>query len=259
MNRDELVDSYFSAWNAADTTALLKLLHPEASYFDAFWGETCSGRDLAKYFAASFEAEARWYRPDPDVVVTPNGMVVRYVAFEQSDTDGLNPIFNGAEVFTVSGDQIMTISDYYCDPTTADLVAIAALAEGQHGRANAVAGGLGGKAANQIEQRLARLVKDMTFFTIPEVSVTKLAAAVDCSVMHLFHVLEVQKQTTFLELVNECRARFASTLLVHQKAGAIEYDVIARQSGFESIENFSEAFRNTFGVSVDEYVERFSA
>lgn len=258
MDRTELVDRYFLAWNEANLPDLLRLLHPQASYYDAFWGETCSGGDLSKYLAANLELESRWYKQDDDIIVTPNGMVVRYVVFDNSDTDGHKPLFSGAEVFTLSSDVIMTVSDYYCDRSAADLVAVAALAEGQHGRANAVQRGLGAKSSNRIEQRLAKLAREFTVFLDPSLTVTKLAASVDCAVMHLFHVLEERKQTTFLEFVNECRARYASTLLVDRPNGEIRFDQISEQSGFESIADFRKAFDATFGVSPDEYLERFA-
>ncbi len=259
MHRKELVDRYFLAWNEANLPDMLRLLHPQASYYDAFWGETCSGGDLAKYLGANLELESRWYKQDNDIVVTPNGMAVRYVVFDNDDTDGLKPLFNGAEVFTLSSDMIMTVSDFYCDPGTADLIAVAALAEGQHGRANAVQRGLGAKSTNRIEQRLATLARGFTVFLDPSLTVTKLAGAVDCTVMHLFHVLEERKQTSFLEFVNECRARYASTLLVESPGGAVRFDDIATQSGFESITDFKSAFHATFGVNPDEYMEKFAS
>lgn len=258
MDRKELVDRYFLAWNEANLSDLLRLLHPQASYYDAFWGETCSGGDLAKYLGANLELELRWYKQDNDIVGTPNGMAVRYSVFDNDDTLGLNPLFNGAEIFTVSSDVIMTVSDYYCDPSTADLIAVAALAEGQHGRADAVQRGLGAKSSNRIERRLAELAREFTLFLDPELTVTKLATAVDCTVMHLFHVLEERKQTSFLEFVNECRARYASTLLVETPRAEVRFDNIAEQSGFESIEDFRRAFQTTFDVNPDEYMERFA-
>ncbi|TFG41988.1 MAG: helix-turn-helix domain-containing protein [Chromatiales bacterium] len=258
MDREELVDRYFSAWNQKSVSDLLRLMHPQASYYDAFWGETCSGSDLSKYFDTNFELESRWYRPNNDFVITINGLAVRYEAFKCDDADGLMPIFNGAEVFTLSDGLIMTVSDFYCDPTTADLIDIAALAEGRHGRADVVKQGLGTKFSNQIKRRLAKAAREITVFLDPALTVTKLAAYMDCSVMHLFYVLEEEKNTTFLEFVNECRARYASTLLVETSDDEIRFDRIAEQSGFESVAEFSKALQATFGMSADEYVQKFS-
>ncbi len=258
MDREGLVDRYFAAWNQKNESDLLRLMHPQASYFDAFWGESCSGQDLSKYFGANFELDSRWYRPDDDLIITQNGMVVRYVAFESDDPEGLMPLFNGAEVFTLSDGLIMTVSDFYCDPNAIDLIEIAGLAEGQHGRANVVQRGLGTKTSSQIKRRLAKLAKDTGVLRDPSLTVTKLADHVGCSVMHLFHVLEEQKDTTFLEFVNECRARYSSTLLVDPSNGEVRFDRIAEQAGFKSVTEFRSAFQTTFGISPDEYLQQFA-
>jgi len=258
MDRKELIDRYFLAWNQKNVADLLRLIHPQASYYDAFWGETCSGKGLPKYFAANFELESLWYRLDDDFVITPNGLAVRYNAFDCDDTEGQMPIYNGAEIFTLSDGLIMTINDMYCSPTAHDLIEVAALAEGQHGRANVVERGLGAKSSNRIKRRLAKAAKEMTVFLDPSLTVTKLADYVDCSVMHLFHVLEEQKETTFLEFVSECRARYASTLLVEEPNGEFVFDQIAKQCGFESDTELSGAFQTTFGVGAREYVQKFA-
>ena len=259
MDRKELVDRYFSAWNQRNVSELIRLMHPHASYYDAFWGETCSGqKELTEYFATDFELETRWYRQDDELVITLNGVVARYNAFNCDDAEGRIPIYNGAEILTLSDGLIITISDMYCDPTTSDLIEVAALAEGQHGRANSVQRGLGAKSSNRIRRRLAKAAKEMTIFLDPSLTVTKLADYMDCSVMQLFQVLEEQEETTFLEFVHECRARYASTLLVETSNDDIRIDQIAEQSGFESVAQFRKAFQTTFAVDADEYVRRFA-
>jgi AraC-like DNA-binding protein len=76
--------------------------------------------------------------------------------------------------------------------------------------------------------------------------------------MHLFHVLEEEKGTTFLQFFNECRVRFATTLLAAATDGAIDIRQIAEQSGFQSIEEFNDAFVTTFGTSAEEYSRQFN-
>lgn len=257
MDREELVRRYFAAWNNKNTSDLLDLLHPQASYYDAFWGETCSGKDLSTYFDANFELDSTWYKPVGDLVLTQNGMVVRYVAFGADDPEGVTPIFNGAEVFTLSGSSIMTISDHYCDPNADDLIELAALAEGQHARANLVQRGLSAKSASHIKRQLASLARDMTLLRDTSLTVTTLADHVGCSVMQLFHVLEDHQGTTFLQFVNEARAMYASTLLTESSGGDYNFDQIAKQCGFKSVEDFDKSFRSSFGISAGEYVKRF--
>ncbi len=226
--------------------------------YDAFWGEICSASDLSRYFGTNFETDTRWYRPDDDIVATQNGLIVRYVAFERNDPEGLVPILNGAEIITLTDGLIMTISDFYCDPDSVELIEIAKLAENQHGRLNIAPLGLSARSSGRIKRRLAELANAMTVFLDPALTVTKLADIVGCSVMHLFHVLEEEKETTFLNFVDECRARYATTLLTDTSNDAICLTRISEQAGFESVAALDRAFLATFGVSTDEYTQQFS-
>ena len=239
-------------------SGLLKLMHPQASYYDAFWGETCSGSELPKYLGDNFALETRWYRPDDELVATQNGLIIRYVAFDLNDPEGLMPIYNGAEVITISDGLIMTISDFYCDPDPVDLIEIATRVEKQHSRSNIVPLGLSARTSGRIQRQLAELATTTTVFLNPSLTVTQLADRVGCSVMHLFHVLEEERETTFRKYVNECRARYATTLLVDASNGANNIRQIADQSGFASVEELDGALQSTFGLDAKQYVRQFS-
>ena len=258
MDPKDIVERYFEAWNQKDVPGLLKLMHPQVSRYDAFWGETCSGVDLSSYFNAEFEADTRWYRPDGEVIVTSNGLVIRYLAFDGNDRQGSEPIYNGAEVMTLSDGLILTVSDFYCDPDSVELVEIAMLAEKHHGRSNIGPLGLSAKTSGRIKRRLAELANETTIYLDPSMTVTQLADRMGCSVMHLFHVLEEEQGTTFVRFVSECRVKYASTLLADASDGAIGTRRIAEQSGFESVEDFNDAFLSILGTSAEEYSRQSS-
>lgn len=255
---EEIVDRHRAAWNNKNVNEVLKLLHPQASYYDAFWGETCSGADLQKYLRLNIMEDTRWYRPEGQLIVTPNGMIARYAAFDQIDQAGIDPLFVGVEVFTVAGKQIMTISDFYCDPEPSDLVEIAARSELMHGAANIAKMGLSARFAGRIKRRLEAIANDRQVITDSKLSVTRLADYIGCSVMHLFHVLEEELGTSFNAYIGECRARYASSLLVSDDISAGDLETIANQAGFESLNQFLVAFENTFGTSPYEYMHQFS-
>lgn len=258
MDRAELAIQYNEAYARRDVPAMLRMMHPQCSYYDAFWGETCSGGDLANYYLSSFAQDQLWYRPDDELVITPNGFVVRYVAFRNGDPEGLVPIFNGAEVITVAENLILTISDFYCDPNPIDLIEVSLLAQDQHSRSHISQLGLGAKTSGRIKRRLDELAESLAIFTDPTLTISKLADLVDCSVMHLFHVLEEELGTTFIRFVRECRARYASDLLASMPAGEIDLPHIADRSGFVSVNDLQSAFHLTFGVSADAYLTKFS-
>ena len=153
---------YIDAWNRKDVSEILRMMHPKASYYDAFWQEACTGTHLSKYFSTNFITDTHWYRGDEDIVLTPNGIANRYLAFDLSDPDGLNPLYNGVEIITMRDGLILTISDHYCDPNPANLVAIANLAEGWHFQASSVEKGLSARSSLVLQRRLAELGREMT-------------------------------------------------------------------------------------------------
>jgi AraC-like DNA-binding protein len=248
MDRDELAARYFAAWNNRDVSGLLKLMHPQASYHDAFWGETCSGKDLSKYFGANFGADTRWYRLKDEIIFTQNGLIFRYEAFDVNDHDGLAPIHCGAEILTITDGLIMTISDHYCDPDPVELIQVAKHADELHRHVHIATLGLSAKTSGRIQRRLAELVSGVSILLDPAVTVTQLADYIGCSVMHLFHVLEEEKGTTFIQYVSECRARYATTLLVNASNGTVDLREVAQQSGFESVEKLNDAFQSTLNI-----------
>ncbi len=258
MDRDQIVDRFFEAWNQKDVPGLLRLMHPQASYYDAFWQETCSGKHLAKYFSTNFELDEYWYRLNDEIIPRPNGVIVRYEALRSDDALGLAPVFNGTDILTIVDGLIMTVSDYYCDPSPTALIEISMLAEGPHGRANVIQRGLGTRTATRIKRRLAEIAVDPTVILEPSISVTSLAEHVGCTVMHLFHVLEEVQNTTFLDFVNGSRARHASRIMIDAANGDVRFDVIARECGFESIKELNDAFQKTFDLTADEYMEKFA-
>jgi hypothetical protein len=158
MDQDEIVNRFIEAWNQKDVSNLLGLMHPQASFYDAFWQESCSGRYLAEYLSTSFEYEGYRYRLADEIIRIPNGFIARYEALHRDDDLGLVPVFKGTDILTVVDGMIMTVSDYYCDPTPTALIEVSMLAEGQHGRANVIERGLGTSTANGSRARHATTI-----------------------------------------------------------------------------------------------------
>ena len=257
MERAELAEKYFDTWNRRDPEALLALLHPQASYLDAFWGEACSGPDLHKFIKSELETEGRWYRLDPEIIPTRAGMIAPYVVFDADDTAGINPLFNGVEIITVAKGLIRTITDHYCDTSIENLVAVADGTEVRHTSSAAMVGGLSTRELSRIKRQLRELAAGTGIYLDPSLTVTRLADHIGCSVMHLFHVLEIEMETTFAAFVRECRARYASRLLVDEPGRDKRFDEIAADCGFESIQEFRSAFSSTFGLEPDDYMAQF--
>ena len=129
--------------------------------------------------------------------------------------------------------------------------------ERQHGKTHVAKLGLSARTSARIKRRLTELADKTSVYLNPSLTVTQLADQVGCSVMHLFHVLEEEKETTFALFVAECRVRHATTVLADYGNPEIDIQLVAEQSGFASIEEFNAAFVTTFGINADEYAQRF--
>ena len=256
MEREEIAARYSQAFVKNDVSAVMKLMHPHAIFYDAYWGECSTSNELAKYLDDAFENDDHWYEQVGNLVITASGFVIRYLAFHKSDLRGKTPIYNGAEVFTMSKGLIKSISDHYCDPAAIELIEMSGLGNAQHLKNNVVPLGLSARASGRIKRRLAELAEMTDVFLDPTLTVTQLADHVDCSIMHLFHVLEEDKKTSFAEFVNECRARYATTLLLDGTGSNIRFDNVAEKAGFGSTSEFRDAFDATFGDGPEAYMER---
>lgn len=254
MNTQRLIDAYFSAWNLRDTDALLALMHSGATIYDAFWRETCVGRDLRQYLQNSFDEDIYWYRQDGDAIETESGVVYRYHAYERADFDGRKVILNGAEVLTLRDGKIITISDIYCDPSPAALIEIARLAAKRHGESRYANAGLGALKSMRFRNRLAVAMNLDQVYLDPALTVQRLADRIGCSVLHLEDVINAMSGMGFSGFVNECRAKYARQLLAGNEGKYDWFDRIAEQSGFPSKHAFSEAFREVYGETPEEFV-----
>ena len=253
MDLQELVDRLIDAWNRNSVADILRLMSPDATYHDAFWGETCSGRDLVRYLDTELAGRIHWYEQDGDLIDTPGGVIFCYSAFDCRSPRRRELLYKGAEIITLTNGLITGISDFYCDPDPELLQEIATRIEIRRNESNVAPLGLSAKTSGFIKRRLLELGENTTIFLQPDLSPRQLADRVGCTVAHLVHVLEKEKETTFRRFVDDWRVRFAAGILAEAPDNSINLEQIASQSGFKTIEDFNQAFQLTFEMSVEEY------
>ena len=189
MDIEELVERYFAAWNRHDVAGLLAVMHKGVAYYDAFWRETCVGRDLEQYLIDSFEIEPYFYCQIGDLVTVESGVVFRYSAHIGNGTDIGEVLFYGAEVLTIRDDKILTVSDFYCSSDKKELDEIARLSLRRHGQSMYASEGLGAKKSSIIRSEIARMIDNDTLRLYPELTVAELADQIGCTVDQFLHVI----------------------------------------------------------------------
>jgi AraC-like DNA-binding protein len=253
MDPERLVDDYNAAWNSREADRLLALMDKRAAYYDAFWMEYVSGRDLAQYLRDSMEDESYWYQRVGQVLLVSNGVVCRYSASEHLGDGQGDFLFQGAEVFSFRSGKIITISDYYCSPLEKDLEEVALYAARHHGETRQAEAGLSALRALRFRRRLLDVVLDQQIYLDPDLSQSGLAAMVGCSVEHLTQVIDSEFGTNFHNFVDRYRINHAKQLMLGNGSDLAN---VAKESGYPTEDEFVRAFKRISGQTPTEFRQR---
>lgn len=213
MKTTEISERYLAAWNRRDVAELLACMHKGAAYYDAFWMESCVGRELPQYFQDSFDEEPYRYEQLGDTIDTETGVVFRYSAHDRQDSNFVKPFFFGAEVLTLRDGLILTVSDFYCDPNRSNLVELARLASKRHGLPNHTKSGLGAKKALRLRQSLSSLLERAEVDSSSPLTASQLADQIGCTVSQLLTVIDAEYGTHFEEILDRNRTIYARDVL----------------------------------------------
>jgi AraC-like DNA-binding protein len=256
MDLQKLAEDYISAWNRQDVEGVLALMHPGAAYYDAFWRETCVGRDLVRYLHASFEDYTYFYRLVGNVIVTDTGGALRYNAYERSDSEDGDVAFSGLEVLTIRGGKILTVSNHYCDPRQECIIELAELEAARHGESRYANSGLPFHRLTRIKNQLsAAMIQDQLYLD-PELTESQLADKFGCSVDDLIQVASIVCKMDLYEHLDQHRARYARDMLREKPGDELDLSHVATQAGFRSYDDFRFAFKESFGETPSEFDRR---
>lgn len=256
MDSDWIVKRYIDAWNQSDAAGLLELMHPGAAFYDAFWMETCVGRDLLQYFQDAMDEEPYWYEQMGETIDTSNGVIFRYSAHEREGGTISDPIHFGAEILAIQDDKILTITDIYCNSDRASLAEVAEFAARRHGLQRHVNYGLGAMKESRIKAELSARIDNVQEFIDPGITINALAQKVGCTVDQLSAVIKRHFATSFEDLVNMQRVEYAKNLLENFPDGVNNLEQVAISTGFEFASDFNEKFTHYVGVQPTEYVRQ---
>jgi len=182
----DLVDRYLAASNARDLDAVFELFHPGVAYYDAFWRETCVGGDFRQYLADWFTIDELVYEQTGELIIVDDESVgLRYSARDENGTE----VYAGAEVLALKDGMILTISDYYCDPSELALEEVVALSVKRHGAPKYASSGLSAAQRSQVRRQISELLNAELMHLDAELTVHRLAQKLRCTPGQLFSVL----------------------------------------------------------------------
>jgi AraC-like DNA-binding protein len=224
-------------------------MHAGAAYYDAFWMETCVGHNLKQYFQDAMDDEPFWYLQIGETIKTRNGVVFRYSAHCSADSIAGEPLYYGAEILEILDNKILTVTDMYCSPDRSNLIEIAELASKRHGLTSFANSGLGALKAARIKANLSVKNDKEQFYRDPDITISRLAEEIGCTLQQLSAVLESQFGASFGAFVDTRRVEYAKELLQHSSDDPDILEKVATSAGFRSLVEFRRTFGKVVGVT----------
>lgn len=182
---EALIDAYVDASNSRDIEALMALTDPGIAFYDAFWQETCVGRDFRLYMEDWFKIDSYFYsRLDP-AIVTTNGAAFRYSAADRYQKNPHEAMYTGVEVLTQHAGKIVTISDFYADPSSEALEEATRVSAVRHGQPKYATHGFGTLQKSELRRRLRMMIEAGELRHDTYLTVRELAALLGCTPIQL--------------------------------------------------------------------------
>lgn len=253
MDSDELIRAYLDAWNRLDVAAILELMHPGAAYYDAFWAESCVGRDLNQYFRDSIDEEPFWYEKVGETITTEHGVAYRYSATQRSSPKPVETIY-GAEILCLRDGKILTITDIYCNPDPSALRELVTLSAKHHGLTSHAQSGLSALKILRIRSNFSASLDIDRVYLDPNMTMSTLAEKVNCTLEQLTAVIEKQFGGKLDQILDSHRVEHAKVLLKEDTVDPEILKRVATSSGFASVAELKRKFLERVGVAPLEFV-----
>ena len=255
MHATEFVESYFDAWNRQDPKGVADHLTADGIYCDISSNVKRSHDELIAGPGDEFFEFPYRYKLIGEILVSENTIAFQYrmSSNEEIGKEASAEHLRGAEFMTLHGDAAMTINDYYDIPDVAQPSTLARMAARQMHRQKYAKSGLNSRQLIEYKHRLEQIMRSNKLFLWSDLTLPKLAKAVDCSVNHLSQVINSGFDMSFFDYVNEYRIRYAKDLLSGYDGENIAILNIASTVGFNSNSAFFAAFKKHVGKTPAQY------
>ena len=255
MQVTNFVESYFDAWNHSDPVGVADHLAAGGIYCDIPLNVQQSHDELVTSLGAFFSRFRNRYELIGEILTSSNTIAFQYQAYpfqKVSSIDSPEP-FCGAEFMTLNGDAAMTITDYYDNPGVNHASRQADPSSRETPPQKYAKSGLNSEQLLEYKRRLELIMQSQEAFLTSELTLPKLAQAVDCSVNHLSQVINAGFGMSFFDYLNRYRIEFAKELLSKLDGQDKAILNIAFTVGFNSNSAFYAAFKKCVGQTPAQY------
>jgi len=255
MRATDFVESYFAAWNHRDPKAVADHLANDGIYCDIPENVQRSRDELIVRLNEFFSESRQRYELIGNILTSTNTIAFQYRICPLGETDngGSTGPFRGAEFMMLHGDAAITITDYYDMPGVARPGHFAALTSRKARQRKYAKSGLSDEQLLAYKDRLEFFMHSQQAYLQSDLTLPKLAKAVECSVNHLSQVINSGFGMSFFDYVNRYRIEHAKDLLsrLSGQNGAVLN--VAFTVGFNSNSAFYAAFKKCVGQTPAQY------
>ena len=254
MRAAEFVDSYFDAWNHRDPERVADHLASDGLYYDIPENARSTHDELIARLYDFFSEFRHRYELVGDVLSNWNSIAFQYrMVPPDTPWSGSQTTYHGAEFVTLRNDAAIMITDYYDVPGVAQTPVLPQSEANESRHVKYAKSGLNDQRLVEYKSRLEEVMRSQQIFLQSDLTLPKLADAVDCSVNHLSQVINSGFGMGFFDYLNRYRIEYAQALLATRGGQDHAMLNVAYSVGFNSISAFYAAFKKYVGQTPGHY------
>jgi AraC-like DNA-binding protein len=255
MRATEFVESYFDAWNHCDPKGVADHLTADGIYCDIPEKAQRPHDKLITYLIDYFSNHRHRYELIGDILTSRKTIAFQYKVwpFENAERSRSPNAYRGAEFMTLHGDAAMTITDYYEIPSISQASTHSQLTSSKTQAHKYAKSGLNSEQMLEYKERLEQVMQSQEAYLRSDLTLPKLAEAVDCSVNHLSQVINSGFGLSFFDYLNQYRIEYAKKMLSRMDGQSAAILNIAFTVGFNSNSAFYAAFKKRVGQTPAQY------
>lgn len=255
MQATRFVASYFDAWNHRDPKGVADHLAADGIYRDIPQKLESSHDELIRSLSDFFAHDHHEYELIGDILTCGESIAFQYRVSRSDNArdNGHTGAYRGAEFMTLSGDAAMSITDYYDIPDMMQSESIVSIAADRSLANKYAKSGLNPDQLEEFKCRLDTIMRSKQVFLQSDLTLPKLAAAVNCSVNHLSQVINAGFGMSFFDYLNKHRIEYARKQLREYDSPNSAILNVAFAAGFNSNSAFYAAFKKCIGQTPAQY------
>jgi AraC-like DNA-binding protein len=255
MHATDFVESYFDAWNHHDPEGVADHLTADGIYCDIPENASRSHDELIAWLRDFFSTYRHRYVLTGDIMTGNNTVAFQYEIVPPGEVRQgryLN-IHRGAEFITLDHDEALTIIDYYDVSGMGQQSGLAPVTSHALRQCKYAKSGLSSEQMLDYKNRLENIMQTEQVFLMPDLTLPKLAKAVNCSVNHLSQVINSGFGMSFFDYLNHYRIKSARKILIELNGRREAVLNVAFTVGFNSNSAFYAAFKKCVGETPAQY------